>query len=628
MLKLEHEDKKKIMDNLNEVVDFVSEVAVKSLSFATFYILKMLDYDDDKEIAEQIIDDYEDDRAISVTDHDDENVELMSIDTYHTNDLYDNNVPTTSKDSLRNMPNTVQTIVPTTSTTDFTSVTVVADVPSASTGPPPANNLENNNIPYIGNIIFSPPFFTACQQLDLNKNPDKNPIANKNEKLPKNRMFEKFNQFLQQFPNHGDCLLRPLKSGKHDITFAVSLQYLAIQSSTNTTNNVVETFERRFNQLINFDIKKNLELKQQQIKKLGRYILKLFNGDDPLWPKCCPETEALINFIDRFKVKYNAIFPINIKKMANEPGIYLKILYKHLQDIEKYSEEKITLYNDIQVEAAYSWCKHKIKEHPDYENWYRKKKSAIAFKTFQLINNNERKVQYNHRGVSDDAKNFLISFVNDTRSQIENSKKFLTAENPPDADKSICFRPAMDLTIKKVRLFALVPQYSLKRKYITINASTLRSIFVRSKIKHEYKEIDGGVNNIGNIKANTDFFTKVFDFSKLHINDCLNRLDQFSDTDNDDNDDNQRRRKPIFTNLIRTDGFGIDFIFSKQAHHNSLPRLDIEDFTLEEVNKYFHLVGADPGHIDIYNATDGQELFKYSSAEYYSKSGTTKIRHY
>ncbi|CAO3637548.1 unnamed protein product [Cunninghamella blakesleeana] len=303
MLKLEQEDKKKIVDNLNEVVDFVSEVVVKSLSFANFYILKMLDYDDEKEIAEKIIDDYEDDKALSVTVYDDENIELI------------NNVPTTSKDPLRNMPNAVQTIVPTTSksTTDSTSVTVVADVPSASTSPSPTNNLENNNIPYIGNIIFSSPFFTACQQLVLNKNSDKNPITNKNKKLPKNRMFEVFNQFLQQFPNHEDCLVRPLKSGKHDITFTNSLQYLAIH---------------------------------------------------------------------------------------------------------------------------------------------------------------------------------------------------------------------------------------------------------------------------------------------------LNRLDQFSDTDNDDDDDNQRRRKPIFTNLIRTDGYGIDFIFSKQAHHNPLPKLDIEDFTLDEVNKYFHLVGADPGHIDIYNATD------------------------
>lgn len=32
------------------------------------------------------------------------------------------------------------------------------------------------------------------------------------------------------------------------------------------------------------------------------------------------------------------------------------------------------------------------------------------------------------------------------------------------------------------------------------------------------------------------------------------------------------KKKPIFTNIIRTEGFGIDFIFVKQVYKISLPK--------------------------------------------------------
>lgn len=62
------------MKNLNELVDFLTDVTVKSQSFATFYILKMLEYDNERKVAEDIIDNLSEDKSFLGVSQDDENI--------------------------------------------------------------------------------------------------------------------------------------------------------------------------------------------------------------------------------------------------------------------------------------------------------------------------------------------------------------------------------------------------------------------------------------------------------------------------------------------------------------------------------------------------------------------------
>jgi hypothetical protein len=101
-----------------------------------------------------------------------------------------------------------------------------------------------------------------------------------------------------------------------------------------------------------------------------------------------------------------------------------------------------------------------------------------------------------------------------------------------------------------------------------------------------------------------------------------------AEIDNDDgdaNDDNQPPRKPIFTNHIRTDGFTVDVLICRQKHESSLPDLDMDDITEDEVERYFDVWGIDPGLKDIFTATDGHgEYRSFSTKEWRSKCGITR----
>ncbi|KAG2235072.1 hypothetical protein INT48_002413 [Thamnidium elegans] len=86
----------------------------------------------------------------------------------------------------------------------------------------------------------------------------------------------------------------------------------------------------------------------------------------------------------------------------------------------------------------------------------------------------------------------------------------------------------------------------------------------------------------------------------------------------------------MLTNMVRTDSYDIDFILTgPERQSNKLPNLNVNDFTPEEINERFLLWGVDPGQINIFTASDGHDtdphqLRKYSTAEYYTRTGFKK----
>lgn len=101
------------------------------------------------------------------------------------------------------------------------------------------------------------------------------------------------------------------------------------------------------------------------------------------------------------------------------------------------------------------------------------------------------------------------------------------------------------------------------------------------------------------------------------------------DDDHDDDDDEQPHRKPIFLNQIRSDGYTVDVLLTRQNRKHTLPDLEIEDFEEAHLDQFFELWALDPGIKDIFQATNGDAQYRrFSTKEWRAKCGITRrLRH-
>ncbi|SAM00113.1 hypothetical protein [Absidia glauca] len=85
------------------------------------------------------------------------------------------------------------------------------------------------------------------------------------------------------------------------------------------------------------------------------------------------------------------------------------------------------------------------------------------------------------------------------------------------------------------------------------------------------------------------------------------------------------RRRPIFSNMVLTDGFAVNVLFTRPTSSTTLPDLELDDIARPHVADHFDLWGVDPGIKDIFMATDGASQYrKFSAAEYRCKTGQTR----
>ncbi|PHZ15289.1 uncharacterized protein RHIMIDRAFT_271994, partial [Rhizopus microsporus ATCC 52813] len=91
--------------------------------------------------------------------------------------------------------------------------------------------------------------------------------------------------------------------------------------------------------------------------------------------------------------------------------------------------------------------------------------------------------------------------------------------------------------------------------------------------------------------------------------------------------------KVIFANTIKSDGFSVDFAFSKRTTSDTSSKtnidLELEDFDLEEVNRNYQPMFLNPGRKSVFTAAIGLDKTKHqirccSTAEYYHMTGSTK----
>ncbi|CEG83902.1 hypothetical protein RMATCC62417_17767 [Rhizopus microsporus] len=82
----------------------------------------------------------------------------------------------------------------------------------------------------------------------------------------------------------------------------------------------------------------------------------------------------------------------------------------------------------------------------------------------------------------------------------------------------------------------------------------------------------------------------------------------------------------MFANTVKSDGFSVDFVFSKRTANIDLK---LEDFGLEEVKQAYQPMFLDPGRKSMFTAaigldTTNHQIRRCSTTEYYHMTGSTK----
>jgi hypothetical protein len=88
-----------------------------------------------------------------------------------------------------------------------------------------------------------------------------------------------------------------------------------------------------------------------------------------------------------------------------------------------------------------------------------------------------------------------------------------------------------------------------------------------------------------------------------------------------------------FANKFQTDGVGTSFLFARKTDEDEdairETQLGFSDFTVQEVENSFEVVGVDPGRSQVFTASygcgnDSHQVRRCSSKEYYAMTGSPR----
>ncbi|GAA5799348.1 hypothetical protein HPULCUR_004762 [Helicostylum pulchrum] len=475
-------------------------------------------------------------------------------------------------------------------------------------------NRLSRNLP-LPPIVFHQAFFYACIQRNIGRN-----ITNTDPNLPRANINAVFEQYDGQFLNN--CVA--MEPGRNVHTNA--LASMANISAQNLANHVSENYTKTLRNYIKIRLKEVFNLNAGDINRLCQYVLNnsVNSSTRVTWPETIqntPNNIALVNTIIGASRITNE--PVTMTLMTTNPGLFLQHMYQILLYFERFNNDNIRTFNEVQTEASYAWMKQVLSGNDLFKVFNRKKRNRLSFLAFRSLRDN---INLENTLQLDVAQyEYIINLIQTTRNQIINSEIYLDENNENRLNTRIqdCFRPDMALSIKQYKLFSLVPMYSFTRKYVEIYIKHLRSLLLKAQRKtgitldslNRNRNRNNDDNNEGDNENKhelaTLLFSQVFDFERLRLGLNYNG-------------------KQMFTNMVRTDGYGIDFILAGPKNPDAnLPDLDLNDFTPRELNENFCLWGADPGQTNIFTASDGHgndshQVQKYSTAEYYTRAGFKK----
>ncbi|KAI8987275.1 hypothetical protein BDF20DRAFT_255001 [Mycotypha africana] len=133
------------------------------------------------------------------------------------------------------------------------------------------------------------------------------------------------------------------------------------------------------------------------------------------------------------------------------------------------------------------------------------------------------------------------------------------------------------------RLFSVLPTASIRWRFVTVSVSAL-SCFTRQKLSRGYQD-------------QLELFYRIFRFQSLRYRNLSSFIPNGSNT-------------VRFGNIMRTDGFSIDFLFYKRRHgtlESTYKTLDLslDDFSKSKVEQTYVPIFVDSNRKSVFNATVG-----------------------
>jgi hypothetical protein len=211
----------------------------------------------------------------------------------------------------------------------------------------------------------------------------------------------------------------------------------------------------------------------------------------------------------------------------------------------------------------------------------------------------------------------LTDLINNVRRGLHFSRLFLSGDTL--IDRSVCFQSDTASTIAAIRLFPLLPNMSLKRKFVQFDSVAWRHLFMVCGSRLDY---DSRASiRLRKIEEKLWCFLQSLVFGKVDLGYASFYLYQYN-----------RNAPPedvpyLFDNSIRTDGHTVEFLFAKKkSAFDHLPDLKMPDLADENMDD-FHIYGVDPGHNHLFIAVDEQDTrFRLSNNEWYIKASFKKRR--
>jgi hypothetical protein len=289
-------------------------------------------------------------------------------------------------------------------------------------------------------------------------------------------------------------------------------------------------------------------------------------------------------------------------------------------------QESLVARGSIVVENCdMGWLKIELNKYPMFMSLTNRKKKKVYKCILQIINSDDPRF-YIRYDLDLSFLEALTTLINTTRNQLHLSRLFLSGDTM--VDPSVCFKSETASSTRITKLFCLLPNFNLKRKFVTFNPGEWRHVLRACGIAFDYDS--RAERGIRRIEEDAWSFYQTLYFDKVGLGNSMTNLERYNF------DDPPEDRRFVFNNMIRTDGHTIEFLFAaRKSEFDALPNLTMPDLSDENFNQ-FHVYGIDLGHRHLLTAVDverqdneptNQNCVRFSNNEWYAKAGVLKRRY-
>lgn len=274
-----------------------------------------------------------------------------------------------------------------------------------------------------------------------------------------------------------------------------------------------------------------------------------------------------------------ATLKITTAYISRHVGIFTKYGYNISLYIDQHNARQTEQAQIIQNKVSKSWCWKQIRSLDQFKDFSPRRRWTLVNVMYKVMENETNLDQQLLPYLSLESFAILDTIVRRTRYLLQNSAIYLEDPTANAALVDDTFKANLDDVIQLERNFNLVPQPAFGMKYINFTSPVMNTLL--------------GNIDLSKYNKGTDTLTTILDLKKLG-----------------------KPRSAVFSGGLSTDGFSTSILFDVPVGTlPPLPLLEWNDFLPWEI-PYLNIWGADPGHRDIFVASNGSNPEVYDFGKY------------